>query len=300
MGMKVSIVIPCFNHARFLGEAIRSALAQDYRPLEVVVIDDGSTDGSAHVAASFPDVTCYRQDNRGLSRARNVGLAATNGDVLIFLDADDRLMPGAVTTAVKVLTTHPGAQMVFGRCRIIDEDGQPLPTNLPRVHSAFYEELLRHNFIWMPAMAALRRSAFDLSGPFKEHISPSADYELYLRLARDFEIVAHDGLVAEYRQHGANMTSNPALMLAMSLAVMRAQRPYVRRHRRLEAAYRAGVRHWRGFYGEQLVDRFRRGLHAPGSRWDAMRCAAQLIRLYPTGVIRHIGKKAASSVSHLF
>src|SRR3712207_5711907 len=100
MGMTVSIVIPCFNHARFVAAAIESALAQTWADCEVVVVDDGSTDDSGAIAARYDRVRVVAQPNRGLSEARNAGLAAAQGDIIIFLDADDRLRPAAAAAAV--------------------------------------------------------------------------------------------------------------------------------------------------------------------------------------------------------
>ena len=88
----VSVVIPCYNQAHFLGEAIESVLAQTYPHLEIVVVDDGSTDNTGEVAARYPGVRYVRQENQGLAAARNTGLRHSSGDYLVFLDADDRLL----------------------------------------------------------------------------------------------------------------------------------------------------------------------------------------------------------------
>jgi glycosyltransferase involved in cell wall biosynthesis len=288
----VSIVIPCFDHARFVGEAIESALAQTRPEIEVIVVDDGSRDDSAAVAARFP-VRLIRQTNQGLSAARNAGLRASRGDVLICLDADDRLYPTAAAAAVAAFERSPSAMLAFGRCRLIDEDGRPLLTNLPRVTGSFYAELLRRNYIWTPAMAAFRRTVFDQVGAFNPRFNPSADYDLYLRIARRFEIVSHDTLVADYRQHGRNMSRNPVLMLDTTLAVLRQHRDEARRSTETWTAWRDGMRHWREFYGEHLVERFRAALRTRGESREALRCAYHLLRLYPRGVATHLRKKAA-------
>src|SRR5215213_3125487 len=92
----VSVVIPCYNQAHFLGEAIESVLAQSYPNFEIVVVDDGSTDDTSEVAGSYPKVRLVRQENQGLSGARNAGLARSEGEYVVFLDADDRLRPEAL------------------------------------------------------------------------------------------------------------------------------------------------------------------------------------------------------------
>src|SRR6266446_9539630 len=102
----VSVVIPCYNQAHFLGEAIDSALAQTYPHLEIVVVDDGSTDNIAAVVARYPGVRYFRQENQGLAAARNTGLRHSVGERLVFLDADDRLMPGAIEVGLACFRDH--------------------------------------------------------------------------------------------------------------------------------------------------------------------------------------------------
>ena len=87
----VSVIIPCHNHAAYLGEAIESVLGQDYGPVQIIVVDDGSTDDTAAVAASRDGVTLVRQPNHGLAAARNRGLRESSGELLVFLDADSRM-----------------------------------------------------------------------------------------------------------------------------------------------------------------------------------------------------------------
>jgi glycosyltransferase involved in cell wall biosynthesis len=100
----VSVVIPCYNQARFLGEAIESVLSQSYRAFEVVVVDDGSTDNTSEVVARYAGadagVRLIRQENRGLAGARNRGLAEAEGEYVVFLDSDDRLLPDALQVGV--------------------------------------------------------------------------------------------------------------------------------------------------------------------------------------------------------
>ena len=290
---RVSIVIPCYNQARFLADAIASALEQTGPDVEVVVVNDGSTDGSAAVAARYP-VRLVAQRNHGLSAARNAGLRASTGALVIFLDADDRLRPGAADAAVRALEAFPGAMIAVGRCVLIDEHGRSLPApSLPPVRSDCYVELLRHNCIWTPAMAAYRRDVFAHVGGFDPQVNPAADYDMYLRVARRFPLAPHDTVVVEYRQHAGSMSRDAARMLDATLAVLRRQRRFARRSPAEWTAYRAGMRRWREFYGDHLVEQFRAGLRRPGGRREAFRAACHLLRLHPRGVARHVVRKAA-------
>ena len=287
---RVSIVIPCYNHARFLADAIESALHQTLQPVEVIVVDDGSTDASSGIVERYPGVTLLRQPNKGLSAARNAGLSVANGNVIIFLDADDRLWPQAAQVAAEVFEAHPAAAMIFGRCQVVDEVGRPHITNSTIAGQHSYEDLLRDNSIWTPAVAAFRRSVLDIVGGFDENNSPVADYDLYLRISRDFQVVSHEATVADYRQHSHNMSGNPVLMLEATLAVLRAQRPHVTRNARRSAAYREAFGTWRACYGERLVDRCRTSLKQ-GRLGAACVDAVHLLRLYPSGVRHHLRKK---------
>ena len=288
--IRVSIIIPCYNHAHFLPDAIESARNQSWPHCEVVVVDDGSTDDSREVAGRYPGVTVVSQTNKGLAAARNAGFRASTGDLVIFLDADDRLWRDAARTAVDVFAAHPLAAMVFGHCRIVNAAGAPRLTNMVRVRACYYEELLRDNSIWTPAMAAFRRRVLDVVGLFDERNSPAADYDLYLRLSRNFPVVSHDAIVVDYRQHADNMSRDPVLMLEATLAVLRAQEPHLNSDPRRLAAYRDALANWRACYGERLVERFRLSLRQRRYR-AACADAGHLLRLYPAGVRYHLMKK---------
>jgi glycosyltransferase involved in cell wall biosynthesis len=294
MRVTVSIVIPVYNHERFLAEAIESALNQSWPDCEVVVIDDGSTDGSAAIIARYPGVRGIRQVNRGLAAARNAGLAASRGDVVIFLDADDRLWPDAAELGARQLTARPEVMMVFGQCRLVNENGRPLPTNLPTMQGDprdLYDELLRDNFIWTPGMVAFRRTVFDAVGGFDETVSPAADYDIYLRISRRFPVAPHRAVTVDYRQHSANMSADPVLMLDATLAVLRAQQAHELGDPDRAAIYSQAVGNWRQCYGERLIDRFRTALRT-GHWHTAIGSAFHLLRLYPAGVRQHLLKKA--------
>src|SRR3954454_21989799 len=110
----VSVVIPCFNQRAYVADAIESVLGQTYDNIEVVVVDDGSDDGSAGVIRNYRDVRYVRQGNAGLARARNAGLEASTGEFVIFLDADDWLLPRAVELGAQALTDRPDCMFAAG------------------------------------------------------------------------------------------------------------------------------------------------------------------------------------------
>ena len=126
--MSVSVVIPCYNQGRFLAEAVASATAEGELVSEIVVVDDGSTDETPTVATRDRSVRYLRQERKGLSEARNSGWRASSGDYIVFLDADDRLLPGAAAAGLETFLRWPHAAFVFGHYELIDGLGAVLPT----------------------------------------------------------------------------------------------------------------------------------------------------------------------------
>ncbi|MFL6183180.1 MAG: glycosyltransferase family 2 protein, partial [Actinomycetes bacterium] len=163
----VSVIIPSYNHAHYLGQAIGSVLSQSYRNFEIIVVDDGSTDETSEVASRYERVRIVRQENRGLSGARNRGLREAKGEYVVFLDADDKLLPGALEAGLRCFEAHPECAFVSGTSRPIAEDGALLSQRSDTVvEGDHYLKLLRRNYIGMHATVMYRRSVFDDVGGF--------------------------------------------------------------------------------------------------------------------------------------
>jgi glycosyltransferase involved in cell wall biosynthesis len=264
----VSIIIPCYNQGHFLGEAVESVLAQNHPRCEIVVIDDGSTDNTSEVAARYPEVQYTWQENRGLAKARNSGLWHSQGEYLVFLDADDRLLSNALAVGLWHLEAHPELAFVSGRCRWIASDGSPLsvPPQLTPAGKDMYGSMLRGNYIMAPTTAMYRRAVFGSIGGFDASFPATADYDLYLRATRKFSTYHHGEIVAEYRRHDTNMTSNPALMLKFSVAVLRRQWPYARGNRHYREDYKAGMKFCHRLWGLPLGQKVL--THARNGEWS--------------------------------
>lgn len=293
----VSVIIPCFNQGHFLAEAIKSALEQSYRRLEVIVVDDGSTDESSQVTSRYDRVKLIRQPNSGLSAARNAGLAASVGDYVVFLDADDRLLPEALQAGVNCLASHPECAFVYGQYRLIAADGNPLPSPAPvGAPEDYYQEMLRTNCIGMHATVMYRRTVFAAVGGFDTALDACEDYDLYLRVTRRFSVHCHAGVVAEYRQHNSNMSSDAGLMLKTSLRVLGSQWRYLKGNAQDRSAYRAGVRYWQEYYGRKLIKVVRS--QAQARDWkNLLSDAFTLVRYYPRGVASRAGKRIINTAA---
>jgi glycosyltransferase involved in cell wall biosynthesis len=291
----VSVVIPCYGQAHFLGEAIESVLGQTYPHLEIVIVDDESMDNASQIASRYPGVRCVRERNSGMAGARNVGIRSTNGDFLIFLDADDRLLPEAVETGLRELERHPECACAVGAYRRTSHDGKPLATHdQPAVEQDQYAQLMRSNWAGFPARAIYRRSLFEHVRGFDLDLDAAADFGFNLAVSREFPICSHAALVAEHREHGRNISANAATMLTQTLGAMRQQRPYVKGDPELKRAYREGVRYWRVYWGELLLVQARQSLRDRRFR-DALREVALLARHRPTALFRLLGPNRSAS-----
>lgn len=280
----VSVVIPSFNHSPFLSEAIESVLRQNYPKFEILVIDDGSTDNTSAVTHRYPTARLVRQKNAGLAAARNAGVLWSRGEFLVFLDADDRLLPNALEAGMRSLETQPQAAFTFGQFQLIDLQGR---TNSAPAESWYtggdcYRALLRGNFIAMHATVMYRRAMLPAE-PFDPSLPSAEDYDLYLRLASCFPVASHTEMISEYRQHGSNMSHDDARMLAGSLCALNRQRSRAKRSPELRRAFSEGQAFWRNLYGDRLVEGARRDWreHLFG-HW--LRNAATLVWYYPAGL----------------
>jgi glycosyltransferase involved in cell wall biosynthesis len=287
----VSVIIPCYNQASFLGEAIQSVLDQTYRQFEIIVIDDGSPDNIAEIIKGYPQVRLLKQANAGAAVARNNGMAHSCGDYLLFLDSDDRLMPGALETATGYLAQHPDMAFVTGHVQLIDKNGALLEIpGQPVVKEHHFQTLLRSNYIWTPGVVVYRRSVFQNEKGFDAGAGGSADYELNIRLARKYAVGCHGKVVLEYRQHGENMSSNYAYMLQSGVRVRRAQYNFVKGNRELRTAWRSGIRIVQDDVGEKLLLAMQgRPRTRKTSLWKELQC---LWKYYPKGLIKFFMQRA--------
>lgn len=286
----VAVIIPCYNHAHYLGDAVASVQAQTYPHYEIIVVDDGSTDNTAEIAAQFPGVTYVWQQNQGLSAARNAGLHQSAGEYLVFLDADDRLLPRALEVGVLCMSTYPDCAFVSGHYRYINGDGSLLVEHAQnRVSHDHYLALLRGNYIGMHATVMYRREIFDRVGAYDTSLRACEDYDLYLRIARDSPIFCHDEVIAEYRQHGANMSGEPRLMLRHVLAVLRRQQLAIQGNAARLRAYQHGVRAWQAYYGRHFFAQAA-ALRAQGEQRRAAGVLWKAIGETPLYAAYHTGK----------
>ena len=208
---RVTAAITTYNRAGMVGAAIQSVLAQTYPDVELIVVDDGSTDGTAGVVAAYGKRVRYlRQANQGRAGARNTAVREASGEYIAFLDSDDLWLPDRLERQVPVLDAHPGVGMVHGHVELIGEAGEPLPSEsawmgdlMSRANrgSATYAGYLLECRCFTSTIL-LRHDVFERVGVYDPAIAVE-DVELYFRVALDYEVAFLDGApLARYRRHG--------------------------------------------------------------------------------------------------
>ncbi len=222
-GPVASVVIPCYNHGSYLPGAVKSVLAQQDVSFEIIVVDDGSTDNTGEAAARFGDDVRYiRQENQGLSAARNTGIQAARGAFVAVLDADDAYEPEFLRTMVKRLRERADAQAVYCGYRFVNEDLEPLPQTEVRAMdpAGFRHALLDGNFL-VPESMLVRRECYEAVGGFDPALRSCEDWDMWLRISDRFTVVGIPDVLIRHRVLAGSMSTNPVRMLDNRLAVLR-------------------------------------------------------------------------------
>jgi glycosyltransferase involved in cell wall biosynthesis len=211
----VSVVIPNYNYAAYLRQAIDSVLTQSYANVEVIVVDDGSTDDSAEVLDSYGDrIRWFRQKNSGVSVARNRGIEEARGKYIAFLDADDFWRPEKLAHQVP-LFSNASVGMVYCGIEHINLQGQSLASITHGMRGHVLEDVAQLTIVGIPAhssTAVFRKSALDQLGGFDERISTSADWDMFRRVSCHFAVEFVPEALVLYRIHGSGMHLNVARM----------------------------------------------------------------------------------------
>lgn len=222
MPEKIAVIIPCYNHARYIGEALESVLSQTRKPDRIIVIDDGSKDNSVEVLRSFEGrgVEVHAQENRGAHNTINqlVKMAATDCDFISILNSDDRYLPGRLEKCLELAREQPGKTVYATSLRVIDDKGSIMPEDAPRArwfHGALSlgqqegtgipEWLGQANFI-ATTSNVFARGAYLLANPFRPYRF-NHDYFFLSTAALENKIAVRPEILIEYRVHGSNTIS---------------------------------------------------------------------------------------------
>jgi glycosyltransferase involved in cell wall biosynthesis len=289
---RVSVVVPSYNHAPFVGEALRSVFAQTRAPEQLLVIDDGSRDGSPRIVeraladCPFPCELIARE-NRGLCATLNEGLARTEGEYFAYLGSDDFWLPGFLEARVASLEARPAAVLAYGHALLVGERGEVVDCTLDWASYADGDArrmLLEETYAPMSPTVVYRRRSLERHG--WNAGARLEDYELYLRLAADGEFAFDPRVLSAWRRHGSNTSRDFVWMIEARLEAQRNAAPHLGLTAEELARYQRGL----NFAGAEdllrLGDRraalrfLRRGLAGAPSARALARVALRLVTPY--------------------
>jgi glycosyltransferase involved in cell wall biosynthesis len=218
----VSVVIPAYNAARFIEAAVDSVLAQSFQDIEVLVVDDGSTDETEALVSRYGSKIRYlRQNNGGVAAARNRGIEESDGRYVAFLDSDDAWLPKKLEHQITALERARECRACYSAIAVCTESLIPLTIQRSwRRGSALQDLLLLGNVIGSPSSVLCDRRLFSAIGSFDPNLSQCADWDMWVRMATVTEFVYLDEPLVTYRQHGSNMSRDPALLERDSVTVL--------------------------------------------------------------------------------
>ncbi|WP_440133579.1 glycosyltransferase family 2 protein [Chitinophaga sancti] len=241
----VSVIIPCYNHGHYLRQAIDSALGQSYAHMEVIVVDDGSSDDTAAICREYGERLQYVYVSRvGLSAARNIGVQHSHGDFVIFLDADDYLFRGATEINLFYFRHYPHLAFVSGAHDRVNAGGELIAAMYQCGEG--YLSLLQGNFIGMEGCILYRRDLF-FYFHFDTKLKACEDYDLNLKITRLLPSFHHKEKIAAYRIHDGNMSGNRQMMLELAREVLNRQIPVLSNEAE-RIALETGQQNWETYY----------------------------------------------------
>lgn len=216
----IDVIIPAYNAAHYLPFALESLLLQDSPDWHAVLVDDGSTDNTPAVVDNYRErlgskLTYIRQSNRGLPAARNAAIAASHGEFLALLDADDIWLPSRVSEALEAFSRQPSLGLVYSGVTLIDQDGVPFLNFTGDARNAPENTVFKiyTSEIHLPCpTVTFRRAAIDKVGVFDETFRSTEDRDLWLRIAQHYPVAYIPRVLAQYRRSPHSMSMNHARM----------------------------------------------------------------------------------------
>ena len=212
----VSVIIPCYNAEKYIVETIQSVISQTYENLEIIVINDGSTDRSVELIQTIIDPRCklISVENGGVSKARNIGIKASKGDFIAFLDADDLYQKTNIEEKIVFLQQHPSLALVHSFEEVFDSESKQIIEIAKGKKGKVLNTLLslKEKVIHSPSSVVIRRELLDKIGGFNEKLSTSADWEFWVRSAKQSSFGMLPKALTKYRIHDAQMHMNVSKM----------------------------------------------------------------------------------------
>ena len=277
----VSVIIPVFERADYLHQAVQSALGQSYPDIEIIVVDDGSSEREVSRYHLPGHIRFLRRTlNGGPSAARNAGLAVARGEFIAFLDSDDAWMPQKLSRQVALLRDHPRAGLTFCHVAAMDERGRSIGQRTrPRVlRGHTFRHCLRSYLIKSPSTVLLRRELLEEHGGFNEGFRHCEDRDLWLRLALKHEFLADPEELVFYRTHPGQLTDGRNGVAAAHAEVELFRQWLPRVQHRMPRLEREARRALGSAYRRLAKALLAQGKPSPASPWSPLR---EALRIYP-------------------
>jgi glycosyltransferase involved in cell wall biosynthesis len=275
----VSVIIPAYNAEKYIGEAVRSVVMQAFADIEIIVVDDGSTDGTVEAVRPYTDnvaVRIIRQDNSGPSKARNKGIRAARGEYCAFLDSDDLMMPDRLRLQADLLKERKDIGLVYTDLMTFDAMGivHRSKKEFATPHAGtVLDKLLIENFI-TTSTVMVRTDCFEEAGYFDEGIKHSEDYKMWLHIAEKYAVGYVDLPLVKYRYHPNSLSEDRVIINSSAYNVVQS---YWKEHqeykRRNSVLYRRSM-------ASQLT-RLGNAYYLCGENSMARKCLVKAVRLYP-------------------
>ena len=295
----ISVVIPTYNAAQFIAEAISSVLGQTYTDFEVIVIDDGSIDNTSDIISNqFQNIGYFRIPNQGASKARNYGIQRARGEFVAFLDADDLWLPEKLEKQLDAFRRDPDLMMVFTDNRVFDSDGVKEPPFL-KSERLMKGDVVRNIFLYSRVTTStvmVRKKVFDEVGLFEEGLKVAEDDNLWMRIALRYRIGLVDEVLVHYRNTENSLSRSPDKLFGGALKnVELIERKYPDLERRLG---RPLIRRKKSdIYSSWGYHHFSGGDHGAARRlyWRSFVCYPRIrsaiycfMSIFPRPIVEHV------------
>ena len=277
----VDVIIPSFNAAKYLPAAIESVVSQTFDDWHILIVDDGSTDNTAEVVVPFldrlgPKMTYIKQENSGVSAARNKAILASKAEFLALLDADDVWLPCRLSESLKILTERPQAGLSYGLIRTMDSEGRlgsSWAGNRNHVEGHIAPYIYRRSVELPSPTITVRKKCIDEVGVFDESLRITEDRDLWLRIAQRYEVAFVPKILALYRSSPGSLTTDPK-------RVLEAQLKFIRKHYGEEGCGLLSRRAALALCNKQQADNFMAQGRASAALWSSL----QAVALYPLSI----------------
>jgi glycosyltransferase involved in cell wall biosynthesis len=279
----VSIIIPCYNGERYIAEAVMSALSQS-ASAQVIVVDDGSTDNSRSILEQYSNqIVLVCKENGGVSSARNKGIAHSESDYIVFLDADDVLTPHCIEDHLKVAIENPEVGLIYGSNYIIDENGQQIGIN-PQSATFRTIQQVAEGQIPAPSQSMYLRKAVLEAGCFDQTIAFGEDMDLILRIGVRYKIASHEQFVVSYRHHPGQATKKPSAAFKGMMGIIEKYSEsdqYNEISRNID--WKQARKHWKRYFGQFIPIEIAKNF-VNGDIYEVPKKVLIYIRTFPQGL----------------